>query len=384
MLVAAQLCHGQRMPCVALVIAFTACLLPARASRSLLLSGAGREHARAEHFGSSHEDELCGHGRFILSGRDGVPDLDVLYTGHIMEAVSFVEAVWAEEYAMGLDMEWRPWGSPNPGALLQISAQNKVLILDLVALRGWRPEAFPPAFMHFMESRTFYGMGVVQDAARLAFEFDCVVRAVDFNAGAWRLPKGRGGLAGLAFRTIGCCGVSSDKRITLSDWEERPLRLAQLRYAAEDAYLSWRVALHFLRRDGWPSEASFVSMVQMYSVAVREQFIHIRVPWPRYDWSQAAIESKAIEAEQAARKTAARRRSRARRAARKTVANSATAQAERLRWQGADGHGAVAMRQDAAEHLQAKSTGRVMGHVGHVEHGFRGVTALVYNAHAGG
>ena len=191
----------------------------------------------------------------VVAAHAGLPDLDVLFTSDARVAATYLEQ-WSGLCHFGLDLEWRPTVTrgkpPNKSALLQISGAQRVLIFDLHARRDEADPLSQP-LREFIEhpERTFFGMGLATDLARLACEFDCVACGVDFVTRAWpRLELG-GGLSGLANRMLGS-SVHQSKEITRSNWEKRPLSSEQMTYLAEDAYLSWAIANHFIKERGEP------------------------------------------------------------------------------------------------------------------------------------
>eukprot|EP00401_Gymnodinium_catenatum_P019357 CAMPEP_0117528790 /NCGR_PEP_ID=MMETSP0784-20121206/37498_1 /TAXON_ID=39447 /ORGANISM="" /LENGTH=259 /DNA_ID=CAMNT_0005325091 /DNA_START=60 /DNA_END=839 /DNA_ORIENTATION=- len=200
----------------------------------------------------------------VIPAHAGLPDITFLFTSDEREAAMFIQG-WSGHYHFGLDLEWRPVfqkGEYARASTLQVCAGPWVLVFDLKAL-GARP--LPDTLWHFLENEKhcFYGMGLLEDLTRLAFEFDCVVAGIDFaSKKTWPGLKMGGGLAGLANRVLGT-SVQQSKAITMSNWEKRPLSEKQLQYAVEDAYLSWKVARHFIREE-FPHEEWLVSMAQMY------------------------------------------------------------------------------------------------------------------------
>eukprot|EP00428_Durinskia_dybowskii_P018455 CAMPEP_0170217810 /NCGR_PEP_ID=MMETSP0116_2-20130129/8572_1 /TAXON_ID=400756 /ORGANISM="Durinskia baltica, Strain CSIRO CS-38" /LENGTH=679 /DNA_ID=CAMNT_0010468447 /DNA_START=44 /DNA_END=2080 /DNA_ORIENTATION=- len=210
--------------------------------------------------------------RLVIAAHVGLPELELLYTGNEASAADFLNG-WEGNLHIGLDMEWRPKFSKaalhSRTALLQLAAGPRVLIFDLVPLRGHATRQLPACLRSFLQDhrRTFYGMGMFNDLVRLHAEFGVFLRGADFALRPWKdMPLG-GGLAGLANRILGT-EVRQDRRITLSNWEKRPLSNEQLQYAAEDAYLSWAVAEEF-RRGGQGNVIDAQSVFVVAQVLVR-------------------------------------------------------------------------------------------------------------------
>eukprot|EP00913_Durusdinium_trenchii_P030651 g28706.t1 len=133
-------------------------------------------------------------------------------------------------------------------------------------------------------------MGLVGDLARLAFEFDCVCDGVDFNLRGWSsLQPLSGGLTGLANRVLGT-SVEQSKAVTRSNWNLRPLSEIQMLYIAEDAYMSWKIAMTLLQTECKVQEDWFVTMAEMYGSG-KEFWQHgLTVPESCHDWSMAQHE----------------------------------------------------------------------------------------------
>jgi len=170
----------------------------------------------------------------------------------------------------GLDVEWKPrfrkGQEANPASLVSLSTPGSdkfVLLWDCLqaAANGlWPPIA--RCLVEFLSDGAIVkaGMGLLNDVTRLRNEFGdhftvngILELADESNCRTFARLRSRGeniqrgdlvgagGLAGVASVLLGR-DVPKDKRVTLSDWNKRPLGAPQLRYAACDAYLSSRVA----------------------------------------------------------------------------------------------------------------------------------------------
>ena len=154
-------------------------------------------------------------------------------------------------------------------------------------------------------------MGLAVDLGRLAFEFDCVARGVDYAKRAWPLVLG-GGLAGLANRLTGLA-VAQSAKITRSDWEERPLSPEQMLYIAEDAYLSWAVADHFISTSGMPVQPEWIlTMCELYGEGSHLFRQGMYLPQFDRDWTEAREQHEAIMRERAKRVNRKKKESRKR------------------------------------------------------------------------
>jgi len=209
----------------------------------------------------------------ILPARDGLPQLEVLLTADARLAAAFL-VDWEGCTDFGLDIEYRPTfekgAKPPHCALLQICSSTRVLLFDLHVCRK-RGQPLPRAIEDFLEDErhTFYGMGISDDLVRLAFEYDCVCRGVDLGQKCWpKLQSQRGGgLAKVSNRVLGT-DAKTNKKVTMSNWEKRPLSPQQIQYSAADAYLSWALADFFLQQE--PMEAEWlVTKQDMYARGMR-------------------------------------------------------------------------------------------------------------------
>ena len=186
----------------------------------------------------------------------------------------------ARDEVIGLDTEWRPdsffsrASKKNKTSLLQLAGRRSAAILDVPSLcLSCAPDAIQEALQTILceprewngpgpsgtessgdekkkrvyEPPVVLGFGLAEDLRRAAKSWPaslgralaaipkavclqtlCASSAVCQNAGLPRLP-------GLSAAAAHFLGAPLDKTVTCSDWNRRPLSLAQTRYAAQDA-----------------------------------------------------------------------------------------------------------------------------------------------------
>ncbi|SJL05889.1 uncharacterized protein ARMOST_09225 [Armillaria ostoyae] len=172
---------------------------------------------------------------------------DVLIARHLEHHVGHV----------GFDLEWKPsfvrGARENPVALVQIATKTEVFLFQLSAMF-----AVPSSLKNFLEDSSIIkvGVGIQNDAKKLYQDHRLSVRScVDLSMFArsvdnasWKGPfKNPIGLARLVSTYLGF--ELSKGSITRSNWEARPLSLAQLRYAANDAHAGYAVYSHLCTLD---------------------------------------------------------------------------------------------------------------------------------------
>ena len=184
-----------------------------------------------------------------------LPRLVLHYDTAELERVICAEI--AQETVVGLDIEWKPnfvkGQRENRVALIQLATAHLVILVPIVHLR-----CLPPALVKLLSSRAVWkvGCGVHGDAKKLSNEYGLEVRSVcELGPMAVRLQREEGvRFPKLAHREPVGQGLKSmaaalgqvlvkPKHVTLSNWESKPLSIPQQRYAAQDAYVSYWLAL---------------------------------------------------------------------------------------------------------------------------------------------
>ncbi|XP_021749087.1 Werner Syndrome-like exonuclease [Chenopodium quinoa] len=155
---------------------------------------------------------------------------------------------------VGLDIEWRPNTSRyfrNPVAVLQLCVGHHCLVFQLQYAT-----MIPRALVDFLtnEDYTFVGVGIDEDVQKLNQDYGLYVGyTVDLRtlvSTRWNEPGFRNaGLVSLAYNVLDLVYVKQ-RNITLSDWSQPNLSIAQVQYSAIDAFLSFEIgkqldAAHF-------------------------------------------------------------------------------------------------------------------------------------------
>jgi len=150
---------------------------------------------------------------------------------------------FAREAVLGLDCEWRPTfrpgQPPSPTALVQLSSASVCVLFPVAHLR-----ACPPRLAALLNDGAVWkvGCGVRGDVERLLRDLGVTVRGIfDAAVAGQALGYASPGLKGLC----AAFGVAlhKTKRVSLSNWEARPLQQRQQDYAAQDAFVSLQVVL---------------------------------------------------------------------------------------------------------------------------------------------
>ncbi|KAL1510869.1 hypothetical protein AB1Y20_005701 [Prymnesium parvum] len=197
----------------------------------------------------------------VVDDEEGLLELGVALDRHALclcwwRGVKEAESL-PDGCVVAMDAEWLPRQlqeerrEPSLGAsLLQLAWDSAVFVVDVQALR--RREGAAAAARHLLGRLLcagrlrVVGFAVSEDLAKLEAALPgcaggarCVTDLQPLAAAALGRPKRKPPGLGLAAKEL--LGVQLDKSEQVSDWTERPLRQAQLRYAAADAWILTRL-----------------------------------------------------------------------------------------------------------------------------------------------
>eukprot|EP00850_Spirogloea_muscicola_P019046 SM000182S03936 [mRNA] locus=s182:252758:256798:+ [translate_table: standard] len=163
---------------------------------------------------------------------------------------------------VGIDCEWKANHTKGEGqnkvATLQLATSEYAYVFDVIRLAAEVPDLLGDCLYSLFQDSTILklGYGVRNDLARLAASypmltcFHLCTPVLDLHTLAGKGQKG--GLSQLAKRTL---GLPLDKRVQMSDWEQRPLSEQQIKYAAMDAVCLLPIFVRLQSLDFW-EEAS--------------------------------------------------------------------------------------------------------------------------------
>ena len=133
---------------------------------------------------------------------------------------------------LGLDIEWKPTftkGKPqNRASLLQLASDDDVLLVQLLNDVGLVTDGLRAVLEDGMVRKV--GVGIMGDAAKMRKDW-----GVSIN-GIVTIGNGRS-LAKVTLENTGIC-LTKNKKIQLSNWENRTLSQKQIIYAALDAWVA--------------------------------------------------------------------------------------------------------------------------------------------------
>ncbi|EYU42206.1 hypothetical protein MIMGU_mgv1a003902mg [Erythranthe guttata] len=221
-------------------------------------------------------EELC--DRYSLEGflNSKEPESDLLNRRYLnLHDLSIDDVCWVDEFnglrdairyfkgckVVGLDCEWKPnyekGSKPSKVSIMQVASEKKVYIFDLIKLYNDSPSALDECLSCILHSPSILKLG---------YNFQCDVHQLAHSYGELNCFKHfemlldvqnvfkepRGGLSGLAEKILGT-GLNKTRRN--SNWEQRPLSVYQLEYAALDAAVLVHIFRHVRRQSERPSGA---------------------------------------------------------------------------------------------------------------------------------
>ena len=176
--------------------------------------------------------------------------VEVVYTVDPVEAEAWLRnnIIDCSAQAVGFDIEWKPQyvskkngGVENKTAVIQLGVESSCLVLHLCNMKS------PPKLLRsiLIDKKILkVGSGIFQDAAKLKRDAGLVcLGMVDTQ----KMAKSMGtdappklGLKGLAEHFLGI-NLEKPKFVSRSDWENYPLTIRQIHYAALDAWIGLKI-----------------------------------------------------------------------------------------------------------------------------------------------
>ena len=184
--------------------------------------------------------------------------VQVVYTRDALEAEQWLREhiVDCSTGAVGFDTEQRPQfvskkdgGTENETAVLQLGVETSCLVLHIYHMSEM-PESLESILRD--ENILKIGSGIDKDASKLTRERGLVCKGlVDTQHVATSLGLQKIGLKALAEQFL---GIELDKGVALTNWENFPLHLRQIEYAALDAWVGLKVYQEMKRQKKSPMD----------------------------------------------------------------------------------------------------------------------------------
>ena len=175
--------------------------------------------------------------------------VEVVYTKNVHEADTWLKKNITDcsASAVGFDIEWKPQsvpkkrgGTENKTAVLQLGVDTSCLVLHLHHM-----SKLPDLLVSVLTDATVLkvGGGIKQDMSKLGRDLDLVCHGIIDTqdvAKSHSSSTQKVGLKALAERFLGIT-LAKSKRVARSNWENFPLTLEQIEYAALDAWTGLKV-----------------------------------------------------------------------------------------------------------------------------------------------
>ena len=171
--------------------------------------------------------------------------VQVVYTRNVFEAEGWLreQIIDCSTRAVGFDTEQKPQfvskkhgGTENETAVLQLGVETSCLVLHI-----YHMDEMPKSLKSILRDENILkiGSGIDRDASKFTRESGLVCKGlVDTQDMATSLGLQKIGLKALAESFL---GIELDKGVALTNWENFPLHLRQIEYAALDAWVGLKV-----------------------------------------------------------------------------------------------------------------------------------------------
>jgi len=179
--------------------------------------------------------------------------VQVVYTRNAVEAERWLRKhiVDCSTKAVGFDTEQKPQfvskkhgGTENETAVLQLGVETSCLVLHI-----YHMSEMPKSLKLILRDENILkiGSGIDKDASKFTRESGLICKGlVDTQPMATSLGLQKIGLKALAERFL---GMKLDKGVALTNWENFPLHLRQIEYAALDAWVGLKVYQEMKRQE---------------------------------------------------------------------------------------------------------------------------------------
>ena len=185
--------------------------------------------------------------RHLLTHPSEASSVEVVYTNDVFEAESWLRdhITVCSARVVGFDIEWRPQfvskrdgGTENQTAVLQLGVDTSCLVLHI-----YHMSELPRLLVSVLRDENILkvGVGIEEDALKLRRHRGLVCEGMtDIQTMVTRESGQKFGLKALAQLFLGI-ELEKSKKVTRSNWENLPLTLRQIEYAALDAWAGLKI-----------------------------------------------------------------------------------------------------------------------------------------------
>lgn len=230
-----------------------------------------KARSRRPFFQEPERQNFRGTQRHLLTHPSEAWGVEVVYTNNVFEAEKWLKKhiIACSARVVGFDIEWRPQfvskrdgGTENQTAVLQLGVEASCLVLHIFHM-----SELPRSLISILGDKNILkvGVGIEEDASKLRRHRGLVCEGItDIQKMVQTTERGQQfGLKALAQRFLGI-ELEKCKRITMSNWENFPLTLRQIEYAALDAWAGVKIYHAIVQfQQGTSSQSPAVSYVHV-------------------------------------------------------------------------------------------------------------------------